>query len=42
MKKLLKLIFKGPSKCPDCGSYNTGESTNADWCNDCGWNFYYG
>lgn len=27
--------------CPDCGSSNMGQSTYADWCNDCGWSYSY-
>jgi predicted RNA-binding Zn-ribbon protein involved in translation (DUF1610 family) len=23
--------------CPNCGSYNTGQSTYADYCNSCDW-----
>ncbi len=23
--------------CPNCGSYNTGQATYADFCNSCGW-----
>jgi hypothetical protein len=23
--------------CPECGSYNTGQSTYTDYCNSCGW-----
>jgi len=22
-------------KCPRCGSWNTGQSAGADWCNSC-------
>lgn len=24
-------------QCPNCGSYNTGQATYADYCNTCGW-----
>lgn len=27
----------GSFKCPNCGSYNTGQSTYADYCNSCDW-----
>jgi predicted RNA-binding Zn-ribbon protein involved in translation (DUF1610 family) len=27
--------------CPDCGSYNTGQSTYTDYCNSCGWSQGY-
>jgi len=35
IKKVLKIFSFG--KCPQCGSNNTGQSTYADWCNDCDW-----
>jgi hypothetical protein len=25
------------SACPNCGSYNTGQATYADYCNSCDW-----
>lgn len=25
------------SKCPECGSYNTGSATWVDFCRTCGW-----
>lgn len=27
----------GSFQCPDCGSYNTVQSTYAEVCNSCGW-----
>lgn len=27
--------------CPNCGSYNTGQSTYSDYCNSCGWGHSY-
>lgn len=27
--------------CPNCGSYNTGQSTYVDYCNSCGWSQGY-
>jgi hypothetical protein len=27
--------------CPNCGSYNTGQSTYADFCNTSDWYFSY-
>ena len=27
--------------CPECGSYNTGQSTYTDYCNTCGWSQGY-
>lgn len=41
MKKTFKLMNSGFGSCPNCGSENTGQSTYADWCNDCGWSFGY-
>jgi ribosomal protein L37AE/L43A len=35
-------IYNNLGTCPECGSTNQGQSTMADWCNDCGWSFYYG
>lgn len=29
------------SKCPECGSYNTYETTYVEGCNTCGWSFGY-
>lgn len=31
----------GSFKCSECGSYNTGQSTFADWCNSCGYSYGY-
>lgn len=28
--------YGGRTKCSNCGSYNTNQSTYADWCNTCG------
>lgn len=28
--------------CPNCGSYNTGQSTYNDYCNSCDWYTNYG
>lgn len=28
--------YGGRYRCPNCGSYNTNQSTYADWCNSCG------
>lgn len=36
-----KLIYKGPIRCPKCGSTNTGQGIYVDWCNDCGWEESY-
>lgn len=33
--------MKGPFRCPDCGSTNTGQSTYSDYCNDCGYSQGY-
>lgn len=27
--------------CPNCGSYNTGQSTYVDYCNSCDWSQGY-
>lgn len=27
---------KSSFQCPNCGSWNTGQSTYSDWCNTCG------
>lgn len=29
------------SKCPECGSYNTYETTYVEGCKTCGWSFGY-
>lgn len=31
----------GNMKCPNCGSYNTEQSTYADYCNSCDWGQSY-
>lgn len=40
MKWIIK-ILNNLGACPECGSTNAGQSTYADWCNDCGWFFSY-
>lgn len=40
--KIFKLCKQeGLGRCPECGSTNAGQSTYADWCNDCGWSYSY-
>lgn len=36
MKKTAR-AFRGPFKCPRCGSLNTEQNGNFDWCLDCKW-----
>lgn len=30
-------LMKGSFQCPECGSWNTGQATYVDFCNDCDW-----
>ena len=41
MKNIEYFLKRGCGRCPECGSEDTGESTYADWCNDCDWYFGY-
>lgn len=31
----------GRMQCPECGSYNTNQSTYSDYCNSCDWSIGY-
>jgi hypothetical protein len=39
--KRVFIVYRGPFKCPNCGSWNTGQAIKVDWCYDCGYEDVY-
>lgn len=42
LRKLKNRLFGHGLTCPDCGKDTLQQSDLADWCDECGYYFYYG